>query len=72
VIPGASLVGLGMVVGLAVATPLMVWWLDRKGARAEISKRDQVNRNNRAFYGAIGEKWYPHRNEDGTTSHYPT
>jgi hypothetical protein len=69
-IGGACLVGFGLLLGLAVATPLIVWWLEIKRESTEISKREQVNRNNRAFYRAIGEKFYPHRNADGSLSHF--
>lgn len=53
-------------------TMLFVAWSDERIKRRAISKRDAANLRNRAFYGAIGEKWYPHRNEDGSVSHYPT
>jgi hypothetical protein len=70
--PGASLVGIGLVVGLAALMAFGAWWTDRKVPDFHQRQRDIVNVRNKAFYGAIGEKWYPHRNADGTTSHFPT
>jgi hypothetical protein len=61
----------GLTVGLALSVFWWVWWADRKMAQVRVSQLARKNAKTKAFYRAIGERWYPHRNEDGTISHYP-
>ena len=66
-----AMIGVGLVVGLAASVFPFVWWVDRKREQVQISELARKNAKTKAFYRSIGERWYPHRNEDGTTCHHP-
>lgn len=69
---GAAMIGIGLVVGLAFTAPIYAAWAERKMRETEEARLNRINHKTRLFYGAIGEKWYPHRNADGTISHFTT